>query len=173
VCIRGHPFMTCSRTGWGSGSDGRMRTGEGSAPCGRPHRKLEPNDVVVEFHLKVRKVKQVCKLILSKFFLHRFRLSFCIPTRWVEKCRAFSSSTYGLFIRWKSKKITQKRVRVKCRMQDAENQQRVKCGKYSAEYSAFYPLCRVRVSAPISVLCHRSPPKPLWAVFSIIAPGDW
>src|SRR6218665_1796418 len=58
------------------------------------------------------------------------------------------------------------RVRVKCGMQNAENQQRVKCGKSSAEYSAFYPLCHIRVSAPISVPCHRSPPKPVWLYFN-------
>jgi len=31
----------------GSGSDGRLRTGEGSAPRGCPHRKLEPTDIVL------------------------------------------------------------------------------------------------------------------------------
>src|SRR6218665_67833 len=38
--IVGHPFMTSTRSG--SGSGGRMWTGEGSqAPCGRPYRKLK------------------------------------------------------------------------------------------------------------------------------------
>src|SRR6218665_3201148 len=38
--IRGHPFMTSTRMG--SGSGGRMWTGEGrQALCGRPHRKLK------------------------------------------------------------------------------------------------------------------------------------
>ena len=36
-----HPLMTFTR--WGSGWGGCMRmAGRGSAPCGRPHRKLEP-----------------------------------------------------------------------------------------------------------------------------------
>jgi len=38
--------MTFTRRG--SGSGGCMWTGErGSAPCGRPHRKLEPTDVIL------------------------------------------------------------------------------------------------------------------------------
>src|SRR6218665_675195 len=40
--VRGHPFMTSTRRGRGSGSGGRMWTGGGGpAPCGRPHRKLK------------------------------------------------------------------------------------------------------------------------------------
>src|SRR6218665_1755914 len=48
--VRDHPFMTSTRRGEGSGSDGRMWTGEGGpAPCGRPHRKLklESTDVIL------------------------------------------------------------------------------------------------------------------------------
>ena len=48
--LRGHPFMTSTRRGRGSGSGGRMWTGErGPAPCGRPHRKLklESTDVIL------------------------------------------------------------------------------------------------------------------------------
>src|SRR6218665_1695193 len=46
--IRGHPFMTSTRRG--SGSGGRMCTGVwGQAPCGRPHRKLklESTDIIL------------------------------------------------------------------------------------------------------------------------------
>ena len=44
---RGHPFMTSTRRGRGSGSGGCMWMG--SAPCGRPHRKLklESTDVIL------------------------------------------------------------------------------------------------------------------------------
>jgi len=48
--IRGHPFMTSTRRGEGSGLGGRMWTGGGGpAPCGRPHRKwkLESTDVIL------------------------------------------------------------------------------------------------------------------------------
>src|SRR6218665_2515617 len=48
--LRGHPFITSTRRGNGSGSGGRMWTGGGGpAPCGRPHRKLklEPTDVIL------------------------------------------------------------------------------------------------------------------------------
>jgi len=38
-------------------------------------------------------ITQVYKLILFNFFLHHFRRSYCFPIRWVQKCRAFSSST--------------------------------------------------------------------------------
>src|SRR6218665_257664 len=51
--IRGHPFMTSTRRG--SGSGGRIWTGRGQAPCGRPHRKLklESTDVILSsFHAK-------------------------------------------------------------------------------------------------------------------------
>jgi len=47
---RGHPFMTSTRRGYGSGSGGRMWTGGGgSSPYGRPHRKLklESTDVIL------------------------------------------------------------------------------------------------------------------------------
>ena len=37
------------------------------------------------------------------------------------------------------------RVRVKCGMRNAENSQRVKCGKFCAERSAFYPLAIFRI----------------------------
>src|SRR6218665_997651 len=40
------------------------------------------------------------------------------------------------------------RVRVKCGMRNAENNQWVKCGKFSPEYSAFYPLCQLVVITP-------------------------
>ena len=46
----GHPFLTSTRRGEGSGSSGHMWTGEGGqAPCGRPHRKLqlEPTNVIL------------------------------------------------------------------------------------------------------------------------------
>src|SRR6218665_701984 len=63
--IRGHPFMTSTRRGAGSG--GRMWTGMGGqAPCGRPHRKLilESTDVILSSsHAK--------KLV---YFLPEFRL---------------------------------------------------------------------------------------------------
>src|SRR6218665_2362269 len=48
--LRGHPFMTSTRRGRGSGSGGRMWTGRGGqAPCGRQHRKLklESTDVIL------------------------------------------------------------------------------------------------------------------------------
>ena len=53
-CIWGHPFMTSTRRGGGSGSGGRMWTGRGPAPCGRPHRKLklESTDVILSSHAK-------------------------------------------------------------------------------------------------------------------------
>jgi len=35
------------RVGEGSGSGGRMRTGEGVIPCGRAHRKLGPIDIIL------------------------------------------------------------------------------------------------------------------------------
>src|SRR6218665_3567953 len=66
------------------------------------------------------------------------------------------------------------RIRVKCGMQNEKNQQRVKCGKFSAEYSAFYPLCHIRVSALIPVLCHRSTPSPCGLNFQLsLQPVDW
>src|SRR6218665_4205397 len=46
----GHPFMTSTQRGRGSGSGGRMWTGGGGpAQCGRPHRqlKLESTDVIL------------------------------------------------------------------------------------------------------------------------------
>ena len=43
--LRGHPFMTSTQRESG-GSGGHMQMGEGSAPCGRPHRKLEPTDFI-------------------------------------------------------------------------------------------------------------------------------
>src|SRR6218665_2235816 len=45
--VRDHPFMTSTRGGGGSG--GRIWTGVGSSPCGRPHRKLklESTDVIL------------------------------------------------------------------------------------------------------------------------------
>ena len=47
--VRGHPSMTSTRRG--SGSGGRMLTGGGGPafPCGRPHRKLklESTDVIL------------------------------------------------------------------------------------------------------------------------------
>src|SRR6218665_983023 len=47
----GHPFMMSTQRGRGSGSGGRMWTGEGvvQPPCGRPHRKLklESTDVIL------------------------------------------------------------------------------------------------------------------------------
>src|SRR6218665_1196950 len=46
----GHPFMTSPRRGRGSGSDGRMWTGRGQAPCGRRSTqkiKLESTDVIL------------------------------------------------------------------------------------------------------------------------------
>jgi len=44
--------MTSTRRRRGSGSGGRLRTGEGSAPCGRLHRKLEATDVILSSHAK-------------------------------------------------------------------------------------------------------------------------
>ena len=73
-CIRGHPFMTST---WrGSGSGGRMWTGgRGPAPCGRPHRKLklESTDVILS--------SSHAKKLMS--FLSEFHL-------WTEKKWKFS-----------------------------------------------------------------------------------
>src|SRR6218665_3559164 len=51
--IRGHPFMTSTRRGEGSGSCGR---GRGQAPCGRPHRKLklESTDIKSNYWFNVQ-----------------------------------------------------------------------------------------------------------------------
>src|SRR6218665_3935414 len=72
--IRGHPFMTSTRRGEGSG--GRMWTGEGPAPCGRPHRtlKLESTDVILS--------SSHAKKLAS--FLPEFHL-------WTEKSGNFSA----------------------------------------------------------------------------------
>ena len=73
--VRGHPFMTSTRRG--SGSGGRMWTGAGGpAPRGRPHRKLklESTDVILSF--------SHAKKLAS--FLPEFRL-------WTEKSGNFSA----------------------------------------------------------------------------------
>src|SRR6218665_1884164 len=44
---RGHPLTTSTRRGRESGSCGRLWTVKGSAPCGRPHRKLWPTDIIL------------------------------------------------------------------------------------------------------------------------------
>src|SRR6218665_540638 len=75
--VRGHPFMTSTRRGRGSGSGGRMWTeGGGPAPCGRPHRKLklESTDVILS--------SSHAKKLAS--FLPEFRL-------WTEKSGNFSA----------------------------------------------------------------------------------
>src|SRR6218665_2031136 len=49
--IRGHPFMTSTRRGSGSGR--RMWTGDGGQiPCGRPHRKLTTDVILSSSHAK-------------------------------------------------------------------------------------------------------------------------
>jgi len=47
--VGGHPFMTSTRRGEGVGLRWTHVDGGGSAPCGRPHRrlKLEPADVIL------------------------------------------------------------------------------------------------------------------------------
>src|SRR6218665_2724489 len=75
--VRGHPFITSTRRGRGSGSGGRVWTGGGGpAPCGRPHRKLklESTDVILFF--------SHAKKLAS--FLPEFRL-------WTEKSGNFSA----------------------------------------------------------------------------------
>ena len=77
------------------------------------------------------------------------------------RTRGLPTLQFGVYCSKRSRQSSRSRVRVKCGMRKITN---VKCGKFSPEYSSFYPLCRLVVVSPLGLMA-----RDLFVVFSALS----